>query len=280
MNGKTVVITGANAGIGKATATELARRGAQIVMLCRNRARAEAAREEIAAASHSDRIDLVIGDLADLASIRAAADTILARHERLDVLINNAGIYLPERSTTVDGFESTFQINHLGHFLLTRLLSDRLAGSAPSRIVNLSSGAHHMGWMDFGDLQSTRFYTGMTTYSRWKLGNILFTRTLARRFAGTGVTANAVHPGPVASEFAQDQPGFFGRLVRLAHPFLISVEDGARTSIFAASSAEVATTSGEYFFKSRRARVSRRARNDADAERLWLVSEELVRSFL
>jgi NAD(P)-dependent dehydrogenase (short-subunit alcohol dehydrogenase family) len=280
MEGRTVVITGGNSGVGMATAVALAGAGAHTVITARSRQRGEQAVRDIRRASGSDRVDLVVFDLADLSSVRDGASELLDRYGEIHVLVNNAGLVLSERTVTVDGFESTFAINHLGPFLLTQLLTDRLTASAPARIVNVASTAHQGArhGLDFDDLQSTSHYRGMRAYGRSKLANILFTRELARRLASSGVTANALHPGTVATGFARDDDarGFLAFGVRLIKPFILTPEKGARTSVYLASSPEVADVTGEYFVKCRPKIPSVAARNDAAAVLLWSVSEELV----
>jgi NAD(P)-dependent dehydrogenase (short-subunit alcohol dehydrogenase family) len=274
--GKVVLVTGANVGIGKETALALARMGATVVMLCRSKSKGEAAQAEIKAASNNSQIDLILADFASLAAVRRAAETFQERYDRLDVLVNNAGLYLGERLLSADGYEMTFAVNHLAPFLLTNLLIDTLKASAPARIVNVSSGAHAGGRMRFDDLQSARSYQGFRAYADSKLANILFTTELARRLAGTGVTANSLHPGAVASNFAQGTKGFFGFIFGMARSFMLTPEQGAQTSIYLASAPEVADVSGAYFVKSKPSRTASQA-NDADAaRRLWEVSEQLV----
>jgi NAD(P)-dependent dehydrogenase (short-subunit alcohol dehydrogenase family) len=280
MQGRTVVITGANSGVGKATAVALARAGADTLITARHEGRGGQAVADIRRDSGSDRVVLVVFDLADLASVRKGAEQILDRCERIDVLVNNAGLVLSERTETVDGFEATFGINHLGPFLLTRLLTERLVASAPTRVVNVASTAHQgaRGGLDFDDLQSTRHYRGMQAYSRSKLANILFTNELARHLSGTGVTANSLHPGTVASGFARDDDatGFLAFGVKVIKPFILTPEKGARTSVYLASSPEVADVTGQYFVKCRARTPSPAARDEAAAALLWSVSEELV----
>src|SRR5271155_54323 len=253
MKEKTVVITGANSGIGLETAAALAGAGAEIVITARDRGRGAAALEEIKHRSGSQRVSLVVFDLGDLDSVRAGAEKILERCPRIDVLINNAGVVLSARTQTVDGFESTFAVNHLGPFLLTELLLDRIAQSAPSRIVNVSSTAHTQArkGLDFDDLQSTHGYGAMSVYAKSKLANILFTTELARRLEGTGVTVNALHPGVVATGYGRDGDtgGVISFGLRLIRPFILSPAKGAETSIYLASSPEVATVTGTYFLK-------------------------------
>lgn len=280
MEGRTVVITGANSGVGKATAAALAAAGADVVITARREQRGRQAVADIRRDTGSDRVDLVVFDLADLASVRRGSEQILDRCPRIDVLINNAGLVQSERHETVDGFEATFGINHLGPFLLTRLLTDRLLGSAPARVVNVASTAHQAarGGLDFDDLQTTGHYRGMQAYSRSKLANILFTTELARRLSGTGVTANCLHPGTVATGFARDHDarGFLAFGVKLIKPFVLTPEQGARTSVYLASSPDVAEVSGEYFVKCRARTPSGAAQDEAAAALLWSISEELV----
>lgn len=279
MQGKHVLITGGNTGIGKATATELARRGASVTITSRSPARGEAAVAEIRQGSGSDAVDVMSLDLASLADVRRFAAEFLASHSRLDVLVNNAGLILSERSETVDGFETTFGVNHLGHFLLTNLLLPRLKQSAPSRIVVLSSDAHRAAFgLDFDDLQARRGYQGFRVYARSKLANLLFVVELAERLRGTGVTANAVHPGFVRSSFGADgDTGALMTLVlKLGSPFALTVDKGARTSVHVASAPELADTSGEYFVRSRKTRPSRAAQDRTAALRLWELSERLT----
>ena len=226
MHGKVVVVTGSNVGIGLETAVGVAALEATTVLACRNRAKAEAAATEVTQRTWNDDVHVVPLDLADLASVREAAENILSRWDRLDVLVNNAGGTWSERRLTAQGFEYTFGVNHLGHFLLTSQLLPRLRASAPSRIVNLTSVGHHAAWhgMRFDDLQSEKGYDAMEAYCRSKLANVLFTRQLALRLEGTGVTANAVHPGPVRSGFGMDGDlsGSWAFGIRLVRPFQIS----------------------------------------------------------
>jgi len=280
--GKTIVVTGSNSGIGKATAITLASMGAHVVMTARNAAKGAAALAELRdrVAGTAGTAELVPLDLASFSSVRALADDLLARHPRIDVLVNNAGVVSSRRSETIEGFELTFGVNHLGHFLLTTLLLDRLRRSAPSRIITVASGAHRAArrGLDFDDLQSTHRYGAMRAYAASKLANIHFARELARRLDGTGVTSNALHPGFVSSNFARE--GDAGRLGEIAtsllRPFAISPERGARTSVHLASSPDVEGVTGGYFYKGRPARTSKAAADDAAAARLWAASEELV----
>jgi NAD(P)-dependent dehydrogenase (short-subunit alcohol dehydrogenase family) len=281
MSGKTVVITGGNSGIGKETGVALARAGARVVITARNEARGEAAVADIRVRSGNQDVDVVLFDLGSLASTEAGASAINERCPRIDVLINNAGVVLSDRRETVDGFESTFAINHLGPFLLTQRLLDRVIASGPSRIVNVSSTAHRSArqGMTFDDLQSTRRrYSSMQVYGESKLANILFTTELARRLRGTGTTANAGHPGTVATGYGRDGDthGFMTFGLNVIRPFILNAEKGARTSIYLASSPEVADISGAYFVKCKQRQPSKAAQDATAAARLWDISEELI----
>jgi NAD(P)-dependent dehydrogenase (short-subunit alcohol dehydrogenase family) len=280
LDGRTVVVTGANSGVGRATATALASAGARVVITARSRSRGEEALADIGRSSGSDQVELVVFDLADLASVREGAAELLDGDRPIHVLVNNAGLVLSERSETVDGFETTFAVNHLGPFLLTRLLTDRLVASAPARVVNVASTAHRSArrGLDFDDLQSSRHYRGMQAYGRSKLANILFTDELARRLSGTGVTANSLHPGTVATGYARDgdASGFLAFGIKVIRPFILTPEQGARTSVYLASSPEVAEVTGRYFVKCRPRVPSAAARDQSAAALLWSLSEEMV----
>jgi NAD(P)-dependent dehydrogenase (short-subunit alcohol dehydrogenase family) len=279
LTGKVVAVTGANAGIGKETAVGLARMGATIVMTSRDPERGAAALAEVRERTGSDKVELLALDLADLASVRAFASELLARYDRLDVLVDNAGLVMAKRTETTDGFETTFGVNHLGHFELTTLLLERLRASAPSRVIVLASDAHKFafGGLKFDDLQTTRHYRGFLAYSRSKLANVYFTRELARRMSGTGVTVNAVHPGYVDSRFGKDGDTRLDSLMGIgAKLFAISPEEGARTSIYLASSPDVEGATGAYWYKCTPAKMSKAARDDAAARRLWSESEALI----
>jgi NAD(P)-dependent dehydrogenase (short-subunit alcohol dehydrogenase family) len=280
MEGRTVVITGANSGVGKATAVALAAAGARTVITARDEGRGCRAQDDIARASGSDQVDLVVFDLADLSSVRQGARRLLDGYEQIHVLINNAGLVLSHRTETNDGFEATFGTNHLGPFLLTRELTERLKASAPARVVTVASTAHRSArrGLDFEDLQSEKHYAGMRAYSRSKLANILFSNELARRLSGSGVTANTLHPGTVATGFARDDDasGLLAFGVKVIKPFILTPEKGARTSVYLASSPEVADVTGRYFIKCRPRNPSAAARDEDAAALLWSVSEELV----
>jgi NAD(P)-dependent dehydrogenase (short-subunit alcohol dehydrogenase family) len=280
MQGKVVVVTGSNAGIGFETAVGVAAREATTVLACRNQAKAEAAAREVTRRTWNDDVHVVPLDLADLASVRKAAEEIGTRWDRLDVLVNNAGGTWSERQETAQGIEYTFGVNHLGHFYLTSLLLPRLRAGAPSRVVNVTSVGHHAArrGMRFDDLQSERHYEAMEAYCRAKLANVLFTRELARRTPPAELTVNAVHPGSVRSRFGMDGDltGVMGFGIKLARPFEITPRRGARTSLYLATSADVTTKTGLYWVRCKPGHMSRRARDDAAASRLWEESERLV----
>jgi NAD(P)-dependent dehydrogenase (short-subunit alcohol dehydrogenase family) len=278
MRGKKVLITGANQGLGKASAIALAKMGADLVLVCRNEEKGRAAADEAKAAGAAS-VSLVVGDMSSQKDIRRFAREVIGAHDRIDVLMNNAGVIVPTRHTTVDGIEETFAINHLGYFILTTLLLDVLKKSAPARVVNVSSDAHRSATMHWDDLQfSNGFYRPIEAYGQSKLCNILFTRELAKRLEGTGVTANAAHPGPVGSGFGHTYGGFSAILATLARPFILTPEQGARTQVWLASSSEVEGISGKYFAKCRERTPNRAAREPDAPARLWSVSEELTRA--
>ena len=278
MKGRLCAITGASSGLGYETALALAREGATVALLCRSTERGEQARAAIAATTGNEDVHVVHCDHANLDTVRAAAARLLERFDALHVLVNNAGLMLNQRRITVDGLEETFQVNHLGAFLLTDLLRSRLIASAPARVVTVSSVAHRAGVMDFGDLQSLRLYDGWTVYARSKLANVLFTYELARRLQGTGVTANTLHPGIVRSGFGHNNGlvmrGFM--TVTQLPPLAVSARRGARTQVWLACAPAVQDVSGRYFVR-RRARRSSPISYDRDAQRrLWDASESLL----
>jgi NAD(P)-dependent dehydrogenase (short-subunit alcohol dehydrogenase family) len=276
MKGKICVVTGSNTGIGKETARGLAALGAKVVLACRDASKAESARDDIARSTGRSDLEVATLDLASTESIRAFAESFQREHDRLDVLVNNAGVFPMARSTTADGFESTFGVNHLGTFLLTRELLPVLRASAPSRIVVLSSALHYRGRMEWEDLEfKQRKYSGTKAYNQSKLANILFTLALSRRLEGSGVTVNAVHPGVVATELARDFPKL---LIKIAGLFMITPKQGAECSLHVASSGELASVTGQYFEKSRAKRPATVAHDLGAQERLWTLSEELVAS--
>ncbi|OQR69803.1 retinol dehydrogenase 11-like [Tropilaelaps mercedesae] len=277
MRGKTIIITGANAGIGKETARELARRDARVIIACRNVQKAEDAAKEIAAQTGRSVVVKKL-DLCSLKSIKDFADDINRTEERLDVLINNAGIVpFPERVETVDGFEQTFQTNHLGPFLLTNLLLNKLKQSAPSRIVTLSSSLHHFGRIDPDRMDYRLYNVPMQVYSDTKLANILFTRELARRLKGSSVTANACHPGAVQTDINSTYVGFMNFCMNsLFYFFGKTPWEGAQTSLHLTISEDVESITGEYFKDCRITKGSSTSRDMKLATRLWNQSEKLA----
>ena len=281
MAGKVAVITGGNSGIGKETAAALAAMDAHVIIAARNPAKAAAAVADIQGRTPGASVEHIPLDLASFASVRAFAEAFAARFDRLDVLVNNAGLTVHKRELTEDGHEMQFQVNHLGHFLLTQLLRDPLAKAPAARVVNVSSTGHTFAkqGLDFDDLEwERRKYRGFLVYCATKLANVLFTRELARRADGTNLTANAVHPGFVGSNFAREgDMGFLIGLGMLAiRPFAISSANGALTSIYLASSPDVDGITGQYFYKGRVVKPSDAALDDAAAARLWNVSEQLT----
>jgi retinol dehydrogenase 14 len=277
MGEKVCLITGATSGIGKATATGLASMGASVVMVGRDRSRSQAALAEIKEGSPNGSVDLMLADLSSQQEIRRLADEFKEAYPRLDVLINNAGVIRGRRVTTADGLETTFAVNHLAHFLLTNLLLDVLEASAPSRIINVTSGEQRNGTIDFDDLQGKKQYKTAKAYSQSKLANVLFTYELARRLEGTGVSANCLHPGAgVRTNLGSGVSGVFGFTVRALTPLMKSPEKGAETSIYLASSPEVEGVSGGYFVKKAEARSSDASHDERLARRLWEASADLT----
>jgi retinol dehydrogenase 14 len=277
MRGKTVLITGGTSGIGKATARQLAAKGARVLLVGRNAAKVDATVREIQAATGNEAVEGLVADLSSQAAIRTLANEVRSRVDRLDVLVNCAGGYWASRHITVDGLELTFALNHLAYFQLTNLLLDLLKKSAPARIVNVSSGAQSMGRINFDDLQGFRRYSGQRAYNQSKLANVLFTYELARRLAGTGVTATVVHPGVTRTNFGQEDESWIRRLLRRPiQLFLKSPDRGADTVVYLASAPEVEGVTGAYFANRKQKRSSKRSYDRQVAARLWEVSEALV----
>jgi retinol dehydrogenase-12 len=272
MKGRRVLVTGATTGIGRVTAVTLGRLGADVVIVARDAHKAETTLAELRAAGVAEPVALM-GDLSLLSSVRAVAEQYKQRFDRLDVLVNNAGAIFTRREVTADGFEKTFALNHMSYFVLTWLLLDRLrAGKAP-RVVNVSSNAHKPAKVDFSDLQLEKKWSAFGAYCVSKLENLLFTFELARRHPE--LTANALHPGAVASGFGRNNDGWMARLFALGAPFLLTPEKGARTSIYLASSPEVAGTTGKYFASCRVKESSPASRNPESQARLWDESVKL-----
>jgi len=273
---RSVLITGANSGIGKATATTLASKGYRVVFIARNLQKAEATKKEIISASKNSSVDFIIADLMSLSQVRNCAETFKRDYKTLDVLINNAGVCLPERRITGDGFEEMFQINHLSHFLLTNLLLDLLKKSSDARIINVSSGGYKSGKFDPENFQSEKKFGTFSTYCNTKLYNILFTFELAERLKDTGITVNTLHPGVVNTNFAGELKGLIGILNQMFKPFLISSEKGAATSIYLASSEEVKTVTRKYFEKCKAVVPVNEFINKDNQKILWEKSMEMA----
>ena len=272
MDGKVCIITGANAGIGKATAVGLAQRGATVVMVCRSQERGEAAREEIAERSGSETLHLLLADLAVQAEVRQLAKTILEQFPHIDVLINNAAIIPLQRTVTADGLELQLAVNHLAPFLLTNLLLEKLKASAPARIITVSSGVHRGAAIPFDDLQSEQRYHPTSVYAMTKLMNVLFTQELARRLAGSGVTAYALHPGVPATKLSSNYAGYEGQ----ERASFADLMQAAQTSLYLATASDVADLSGEYFSNSRVEASTAVATDPTVAQKLWRVSAQLA----
>lgn len=276
MKTKIVAITGANSGIGKETAKALAARGHEIIMMCRNLDKAEKVRKEIVDFSHNNSIRIVHIDLASLASVKKAAMEYHERFGRLDVLINNAGLIAGNRKTTEDGFEYTFQVNHLSHFMLTNLLKDALKKGEKPKVITVSSDAHKaVRSIDWDNLQLEKKYHFFKAYALSKLWNVLFSNELAARFLDDGITSNSLHPGVAASNFGSSSTPFFSHLVKLGKPFLSSSKKCAETPVWLADSVDAEGKTGKYFYKRRQVPPSSLARERANAERLWKISAGL-----
>ena len=277
MSGKTVVITGGTSGIGEVAAVELAKFGARIVLVARDVARADATMQKLASANPAVAHALHIADLSSLFEMKRVAAEIAAAEPRIDVLINNAGGFFEERETTVDGLELTFALNHMAYFIITNGLIERLKATPGARIVSTASDAHKMARLDLDDLQSEKRFNGFRTYGTTKLMNILFTRQLAKRLEGSGVAAYCLHPGFVATRFADNNDGIMGWIFSVLKKLLaISPQKGARTITYLASTAQSLGKSGSYWTKCHKVTPSHAARNDGDAAKLWARSEKIA----
>ena len=276
MEGKVVLITGGTSGIGMAAATALAAMGAEVVVTGRNEERGEAAVAEIRGSSGNERVSLVFADLAVQAEVRGLAEEFRERYERLDVLVNNAGLVQSRRTETPDGIELTLAVNHLAPFLLTNLLLDLLKKSAPSRIVTVSSEARRGAHIDFEDLQSERRYRAFKVYGMTKLANILFTYELAERLQGTGVVANCLHPGGVNTNFGSNNRSIGTLLFRAFKPLMRTPEQGADTLVYLATSPEAGSITGRYLIDRKVVSSFEDPHDEVTQKRLWEVSEELT----
>ena len=275
MQGKTVVMTGATSGIGEVAACSLAQQGARIVLIARDRSRGEQTLKRLEGIAPGRNHVAHYANLSRLAEMKRVAEVIATNEPRIDVLVNNAGAIFLTRQVTGDALEMTFATNHIAYFVVTNLLLERLKATPGARIVSTSSDAHRRAKLDFKDLQCEKHYSGSGMYGRSKLMNILFTRELARRLEGSGVTANCFHPGFVATRFGDANGGLPAVALKLAKTFALTPEEGAQTLIYLASSPEVASVSGAYFHKCCQATPTPQAQNDADARRLWDVSVQL-----
>jgi len=276
LEGKTCIITGATSGIGQVAAERLAAMGARLLLIARDQTRGEATLRRLRARAPGAAHRVHYADLMRVAEVKRVAAEIAAAEARIDILVNNAGAIFSSRRLTAEGFERTFALNHLAYFVLSHGLRESLFAAAPSRVINTASEAHQSARLDFGDLQFAKAYNGVSAYQRSKLCNILFTRELARRWAGTGVTANCLHPGFVASRFGRESGGLLSLVLRGAQLFAISPEEGAETIVYLASSAGVADVSGGYFCKCRPVAPAVQATDESVAKRLWLESANLA----
>ncbi|OGO29041.1 MAG: short-chain dehydrogenase [Chloroflexi bacterium RBG_16_52_11] len=278
MKGKICMVTGATSGIGEATARALAQMGATVIAVGRNPEKSSAVVNRIKQEARNPLVEFMLADLSSQKAIHQLAEEFKGRHHRLDVLINNAGGFFVTRHVSVDEIEMTFALNHLGYFLLTNLLLDVLRASAPSRVVNVSALLHRFARLNFDDLQNQKRYSGWRVYRESKLANVLFTYELARRLEGSGVTANALHPGVVASNLGANNRA--ARLLRRATnvlPVFISPEEGAQAIVYLATSPEMETANGKYFEKQKAVPSSKASYDKATAAQLWQVSQAMVR---
>lgn len=275
---KRVIVTGANSGMGKAIATEMAKRGYEVIMVCRSEARGQEALQEVTTKSQSQTVTLELCDLSSFQSILAFTERIKLKYDVIDVLINNAGLILTKRQETKEGFEMQLGVNHFGHFLLTQELLPCLKKAPEGRIVVVSSGAHKAGKIHFEDLQLTKGYSAFKAYSQSKLANLLFTKAMAKRLKGTKVTINALHPGAVGTNMGVSRETGFGKsLMKVLGLFFLTPEEGARTTVYLADAKEVAGKSGGYYYKQKLSPISKRAHDVSMIEKFYKVSEQLVK---
>ncbi|MEK3751885.1 SDR family oxidoreductase [Paenibacillus sp. FSL E2-8871] len=277
MRGKIALVTGANSGMGLATTVELARKGAKVIMVCRNRQRGEEALAAAKQKSHSVDIELMLCDLASLESIRSFAEEFTRKYPILDILINNAGVVTIKRQLTKDGFEMDLGVNHLGHFLLTNLLLEPLKAAEQGRIVVVASGAYNIGALHYEDPTLARRFNPAKAYARSKLANILFTKELAARLRGTRVTVNCVHPGAVGTNIGVNRETGFGKsILKLLSYFFLTPEQGADTAIYLATESDLQEVTGQYYYRRKNQELTPRAQNKQEAQRLWQWSQEQV----
>ena len=277
---KAALVTGATNGIGKITALELARAGYRVLLTSRDAAKGERVLGEIRIATGNSALELFVGDLSSMSDVRRIALEVGERHPKLDVLVNNAGGVFQERSTTADGFETTFAFNHLAYFLLTNLLLPNLNAAGAARVVSVSSNSNNIGRMRWDDLQAKREYNSGLVYAQSKLMNVLFANALARRLRGTGVTSNSLHPGIVNTGFGKTIRGPIRVIYWVTNLISVTAEQGAQTSLYLATSPEVAGVTGQYFATKKVARANRVAYDESAQERLWRLSEEQLEPWL
>lgn len=272
-----VIVTGANSGMGKATSVELAKTGATVIMLCRNKSKGEEAVREVRDLTGNSSVELMVCNLGSLKSIEDFCTQFKKKYQRLDVLVNNAGVILLGRHETSDGYELQFGVNHLGHFLLTNRLLDLIIQSGPARIINVSSGAHKVGKIHFEDVNLKKNYNVWRAYAQSKLANVLFTYELSERLKGTEVTVNCLHPGAVATSMGIDRNTGFGTFITgMLKPFFQTPEEGAQTAIYLATSHEVDGVSGKYFYRKRPVPSSKRSHDKELSKKLWELSERMT----
>ncbi|MDP5171611.1 MAG: SDR family oxidoreductase [Bacteroidia bacterium] len=275
-----IVLTGATAGIGRATAKALAPTAGKLVLVARNEQKLKALIAELAREADPNNLDYVVADLSEAASIEQAVAEIRSRYDHIDLLVNNAGGFFSDRMETSAGYEYTFALDHLGYYHFTTRLLDLIEAAPKARIVSVSSAAHTMGKMNWDDLMLTKEYGGMKAYGQAKLANILFTKELAERLKDKNITVNCLHPGVVATNFMDNMPAWIKPLAGFAKIFMKSPDKGAETSVYLATSSEVEGITGEYFADKKVAKVSPAAKDRADAQKLWQISEELVEKAL